>query len=124
MRPPFRASGPQAGRPTADISSVAQAEGGEANVLDRLRGEDGFTLIEAVVSLVVFALLASLSASVLIGMLNLTRTNDKRAVAVGLASRQVEAARGQQAAAIPDGTTATTVPVNGTDYKVQQTSSF
>nr|WP_231126932.1 prepilin-type N-terminal cleavage/methylation domain-containing protein [Motilibacter aurantiacus] len=89
-----------------------------------MRRDDGFTLTEAIVSLVIFGLLASITASLLIGLLSTTKANDQRAVASSLASQQIEAVRGQDALAIADGLTSARSTVNGTTYDIRQTANF
>nr|WP_231134527.1 type II secretion system protein [Motilibacter deserti] len=95
-----------------------------SRVLSRLRRDDGFTLVEAVLSLVIFALLASITASLLIGILAVTKANDNRSVASSLASQQIEAVRASKAVDIPDGLVTSSSTVNGTTYTVRQNANF
>lgn len=94
-------------------------------MLDRLRHEDdGFTLVETLAAMIVFAILAVSVAGVILNGFELTKSNASRSTAANLASQQIEAARSVPPASIPDGMTVTGTPiVNGIRYQVAQTAN-
>jgi len=90
----------------------------------RRRGDDGFALVEMMVALVVFGLVAAAVLMTLNAALGMSRTNRQRVVAAGLAARQIEIARGMSAATIPDGQQVWSVPVDATTYTLTQTAQY
>jgi prepilin-type N-terminal cleavage/methylation domain-containing protein len=89
------------------------------------RGEDeGFSMIEVVVAMVVFALLASVTLGIILRTTDVASSNAKRVAAANLATKQIETTRSQLAINIPDGTTTRTETVGGTTYTIAQTASY
>src|SRR4051794_27691280 len=74
----------------------------------RARRDAGFTIIELVVAMVVFSVLLTASLPVLLSGTAATRDALQRTAAADLLTRQIEAARGTDALAIPDGRVVTT----------------
>ncbi len=89
------------------------------------RGDDGFTLIEVVVSLVIFAILASAAIAMVLTALQVGRSNRARVVAAQLASRQIEEVRGMRTQDIPTGvTTLPNVTTSGTTFHISQNADY
>ena len=76
--------------------------------LARLKNQDGFTIVELMVAITVFALLMAAAALGLNGALNLTRNNRSRAVAANLASQTVDNIQAKPFDQIPIGNSTTT----------------
>jgi type II secretion system protein I len=87
-----------------------------------LAGDDGFTLLEVVVSLALFAIIAVAATLGVINALKYSESNENRVVAAGLAAAQIEQAR---AAKDPKTLTAgsSTIKRNGTAFTVSQALS-
>lgn len=86
--------------------------------------DEGFTLIEVVVAMAVFAVLAGSVFGVLTAALRTTGDNARRSVAAGIASSQIEQARSLRAIDIPDGLSTSARTVGGTTYTVDQTATY
>ncbi|TNM64495.1 prepilin-type N-terminal cleavage/methylation domain-containing protein [Streptomyces sp. NP160] len=86
--------------------------------------DDGYTMLEVVVAMAVFTVLAGSVFTVLTGALRTTGDNNRRTVAADLASAQVEQARSQRTVDIVDGLSSRTQRVGGTVYSVAQTASY
>jgi prepilin-type N-terminal cleavage/methylation domain-containing protein len=84
--------------------------------------DDGFTLLEVVISLALFAVIAVAATLGVINALKYSESNENRVVAAGLASAQIEQAR-----AVKDPKTLTagtaTINRNGTSFTVSQSLS-
>jgi len=96
-------------------------------LLERLRSQDddGFSLVETLVALVLFAIVASVSARFLITSMGVTRSNAQRVVAANLAAQSIEEVRGKRAVDIADGTTTSQPPaISGTTYTVERTAHY
>ncbi|MGQ7298246.1 prepilin-type N-terminal cleavage/methylation domain-containing protein [Quadrisphaera sp. KR29] len=92
---------------------------------DARRAPDGgYTMLEVVIAMAVFTILAGSVFTVLTGALRVTGDNNRRTVAADLASAQIEQARSQRALDIPDGLTTRTQTVGGTTYTVAQTANY
>lgn len=88
-------------------------------------GKDaGFSIIEAVVAMMVLAVLALVAAATSITVLGTSKSNDQRVVAANLASQAIEETRSQSALDITDGATSETQIVSGTTYTVSQSVSI
>lgn len=86
---------------------------------------DGFTLIEVIAAMVVFAIAASAIVSILVTTLRTSLNDRRRVVATSLAQQAVELARDQVKNAIySTGTTTATQTVGGTDYTVTTTRAW
>lgn len=89
------------------------------------RGDDGgFTLVEVVVAMAVFAVVVTTTLGILVRTTDVARSNTRRVTAANLANQQVESARSQRAVDIPDGLVSSTVVVDGVTYTVKQTSNY
>lgn len=86
--------------------------------------EDGFSLMEVVVAMAVFTVLATVSLGLLVNTTRLTGANLNRTVATNLVTTQLEAVRSTDAQSIPDGHTSTTPTVGGTKYTISQNASY
>jgi prepilin-type N-terminal cleavage/methylation domain-containing protein len=96
--------------------------------LSRGAGERGVTLIELLISMVVFAFIAAGVATGLGGGLSLVRNNRNRSVAAHLVSREMDTLRAlpDPLTSLPPGTvtsTATVPAAGGTDYTITRTVS-
>jgi type II secretory pathway pseudopilin PulG len=91
-------------------------------VVDRPpRADEGFTMMEVVVSAMIFALAATVLAGVFIKTLGLAQSNTQRTTAANLATQQMEKLRATKAVNIPDGlTTIGPVTIGGTAYTIRQ----
>ncbi len=91
-------------------------------------GDDaGFSLIEVVVAMTLFAILTVAVLAVLVTSLGGVRSNAQRVQAANLAAQQIEAVRSQRADEIPDGVTAPAssgTTLDGTTYAVRQTAAY
>jgi prepilin-type N-terminal cleavage/methylation domain-containing protein len=106
---------------------VVRAPGGSAvRALHRAPARDdaGFTIVEIVVAMVVFSVLLAASLPVLLSGTAATREAVQRTAAAELLTRQIEAARGTDALAIPDGRVVTTQVVGGTTYTIMQDANY
>src|SRR5690242_1990609 len=83
--------------------------------------EWGFTLVEVVVGMVLFAILLVAGLGLLIQASRVTGANARRTTAANLLTGQLEAARAARADQLTNGTQ--DVPVGGTTYKVVQVTS-
>jgi type II secretory pathway pseudopilin PulG len=89
------------------------------------RADEGFTMMEVVVSAMIFALAATVLAGVFIKTLGLAQSNTQRTTAANLAMQQMEKLRATKAVNIPDGlTTIGPVTIGGTAYTIHQYVKF
>lgn len=91
-----------------------------------LKGTDdgGFSLIEVVVAMAVFTVLATITAGLLINTTKVSADSTRRTTATNVLNSELETARSLTAQAIADGLTISTETVNGFDYKVTQQASY
>lgn len=98
------------------------------DVLDRLRpeGDEGFTLVETLAAMIVFAILAVSVGGVILHTFNLTKSNTSRVAAANLATQRIEQTRALRALDVPDGMSVVTPKpvVNGVEYTVTQTANY
>ncbi len=88
-------------------------------------GDDGFTLLEVVVSLVVFAILASAAMAMLLTAIKVGSQNRSRVVAAQLAAEQIEVVRGMRTQDIVIGTTTLPdVTTSGNTYHLVQQATY
>lgn len=93
--------------------------------LRMVRGDDsGFSLVEVVVAMVVFAIMAVSALGVTMSVFDVTSDNQRRVAASNLATKQIETSRSQRAVAIPDGATTRTERVAGTTYTIVQNANY
>ncbi len=92
-------------------------------MLQRTRRDEGFTLIEVMVALLVFGILATGVVAAANNIIRMTGDNRARATAANLAAQDIDLARAQ---ADPFKVTANkqTIPVSGRDYTVVRTISW
>ena len=89
------------------------------------RGDDGgFSLLEVVVAMTVFTVMATVSLGIVLRTTGAARGNIERTQATSLVTGQIEAVRSMDTLAIVDGKTVTTSLVNGTTYTITQTANF
>ena len=86
--------------------------------------DGGFTLVEVVVAMSLFAVAATVILGLLVQTTGVARGNSRRTTAANLAQTQIEAARALKATAIPDGLTTSFPTVNGTMYTVKQVANY
>ena len=92
--------------------------------LARLKNQDGFTIIELMVAITVFALLMAAAALGMNGALNLTRNNRQRAVAANLAATQVDKIQATDFDSIVIGYSQVTTPVDGVNYVISTNTEW
>src|SRR5664280_1267915 len=96
------------------------------SVRDWRRNPDcGFTLLEVVVSMVIFGVVALIVAGLIVNTIHLTSSSTQRTVAANLAAQQIEAVRDTRTLDIPDGQTVLPAKtVGGTTYTITQTANY
>ncbi len=87
-------------------------------------GDEGFSIMEAVVAALVLAVSAAIVASILINVMQVTTNSGKRTAAANLAASKVEIIRGMDATEIPDGSVTTTQTVGNTTYTIVQDATY
>ena len=90
---------------------------------DRAR-DAGFTLVEAVVAMAVFAVAASVTLGLILQTGRVAGGNVRRTAAANLAMRQIESVRSTSALSIPDGLQVSTKTVGGTQYTIKQNANY
>lgn len=107
-------------------SNKQQPEGMTVTRRLRPQGEDGITMIETVVAMLVFTVFAVIAARFLVSTLDVDRSNTRRVAAANLAAQQIELARATSVLNLPDGRTVLpNQPVlAGTTYTVTQDVGF
>lgn len=95
-------------------------------MLRRLTADDdsGFSLLEVVIAMAVFTVLATISLGILVNTSDVASDNIRRTAATNLINAQLENARSLNAQSIPDGRTVTTQTVGGFAYTITQTASY
>jgi prepilin-type N-terminal cleavage/methylation domain-containing protein len=86
--------------------------------------ERGFSIIELVVAVSVFALLGGGLALTIDGGLNLARNNRNRSVAANLASQEMDSVRRAQFTTLPLGLVDRTEPVDGVPFTVRRETEW
>ncbi|HXY91247.1 MAG TPA: prepilin-type N-terminal cleavage/methylation domain-containing protein, partial [Acidimicrobiia bacterium] len=93
--------------------------------LRRLEGEHGFTIVELMVAIAIFAILMTAAALGMNGALNLTRNNRQRSVAANLAAQQMDSIAAEDFSQVPIGASPpTTQTVDSTVYTITQNSEW
>lgn len=88
------------------------------------RDDDGFTLMEVIVAMAVFAVTVTVALGIIIETAQLLRSNAQRVAAANLATAQIESARSQRALAVPNGASSRTETVGSTTYTVTQDAQY
>ncbi|MFN8081848.1 MAG: hypothetical protein U0Q19_19990 [Kineosporiaceae bacterium] len=89
------------------------------------RPDDGFTVMEAVISAVLMGIAATVTATLVTGTLRVTADSGRRTAAATLAASQAEALRQVSAVDIPDGRVVVgTQTVGGTTYTITQDATY
>jgi prepilin-type N-terminal cleavage/methylation domain-containing protein len=89
------------------------------------RREDGFTMVELVVSIFIFGIVITGIAAGMTSSLNLTRQNRNRSVAANLASQEMDTVRSTPFTSLTIGaSTPQTVGVDGVNYTVTRESEW
>jgi prepilin-type N-terminal cleavage/methylation domain-containing protein len=96
----------------------------DGRTAERVHDERGFTLLELVVAIGVFALLSSALFAGIASALNLNRNNRNRSVSANLASQEMDKIRTTAFTSLPLGLTSTTQTVNGVPYTVQRETEW
>jgi prepilin-type N-terminal cleavage/methylation domain-containing protein len=87
--------------------------------------DDGFTIVEVVVAVVILALAVTVLAGLMTKTLGLAQSNTQRTTAANLATQQVEKLQTMRALDIPDGRiTIGPITVGGTPYTIFQSSKY
>ncbi len=100
--------------------------------IDRLRrrpalgnhSESGFTIVELVIAMMIFAIAIGGVVAGMSTSLNLTRQNRQRSVAANLASQEMDTIRSTNFEDLPLGTTVTTQTVGTVAYTVTRTTQY
>jgi prepilin-type N-terminal cleavage/methylation domain-containing protein len=88
------------------------------------RREEGFTMVELVVSIFIFGIVITGIAAGMTSSLNLTRQNRNRSVAANLASQEMDTVRSTTFTSLTTGQVVSTVPVDGVNYTVTRESEW
>src|SRR5664280_3442454 len=86
--------------------------------------DQGFTMIEAVVAMAIFAVAASVTLGLVVQTGGLAGGNIRRTAAANLAMRQIESVRSTSAQSIPDGLQTSVATVGGTSYTITQKANY
>ena len=87
-------------------------------------GDPGFTLVEVVVAMSMFAVAATVMLGLLVRTTAVARDNIRRTAAANLAMSQIEAVRTSSATSIADGQTTTTKTIGNTTYTIKQLANY
>jgi prepilin-type N-terminal cleavage/methylation domain-containing protein len=90
----------------------------------RTVASDGFTLIEVVVAMAIFSVVAAVTLGVVLQTTRVAGSNLRRTAAANLVTRQIEGARSATALSLTDGTQTASVTVAGITYTVKQTVRY
>jgi type II secretory pathway pseudopilin PulG len=86
--------------------------------------EGGFTLVELVMGLLIFALVATGIAASMSTSLNLTRQNRNRSIAANLAAQEMDTVRSTAFTSLPLGLVTSTQAVDGVSYTISRESEW
>jgi prepilin-type N-terminal cleavage/methylation domain-containing protein len=92
-------------------------------IADR-RADDGFTLVEVMVALVLFVALSTATVTILIQAMRTVRENSQRVIAANVARSQLEYLRRLGTNGITLGLTTTAAPGISSDYQVRSTAQW
>lgn len=91
---------------------------------DQHSDESGFSLIEVVVAMAVFTVLATVTLGLLVNTTDVAGDNIRRTTATNLVNAQLQTARSLTAQEIPDGRTVTNQTVGAITYTITQTANY
>lgn len=91
---------------------------------ESLRTDEGISLIEVIVALTVFAVIAAATSVALLRIHGGLKDNERRVQATNVAQTQIEAARAQSAAKIPNGVVQFSRTVGNVVYQVHQQTEY
>ena len=109
------------------MAAVPERDAASARSAGRRSRDAGFSLVEIIVALSVFAVLAVAGASIAIDSLGTVGDNRERVRAANLASAEIERTRAQFRAApgsISETTVTTPTEVDGNSYTVERTTTW
>ena len=86
--------------------------------------DSGFSLVEVVVAMAIFTVLATISLGLLVNTSHVASSNIHRTAATNLVNSQLEVARSLDAQTIPDGRQVTTQTIGNFAYTVTQTATY
>ncbi len=86
--------------------------------------DEGFSLVEVLAAMVVFAIVVAFTLAMLLRITQGTRQNDLRVAAASLANRQIEAIRGTAINDIPDGLQLSSATVGTTVFTIRQNAAL
>lgn len=88
------------------------------------RRDPGFTLVETVVAMSVFAVASTVTLGLVVRTASLAQDGMRRTVAAGLVTTQLESVRSLPATAVPDGLTVTTRTIDVVTYTIRQNANY
>lgn len=91
---------------------------------ERAQRDSGLSLIEVIVAMTVFSLIAGATSIALLQVYGGVRDNERRVQAANIAQSQIEAARAQSAVDLPEGENRTTRTVGGKTYQVHTKTGY
>ena len=86
--------------------------------LRRLQGEGGFTIVELMVAISIFAILMAAAAIGMNTALNMTRNNKSRSVAANLAAQQIDQVQAMNFTSVPIGAQSSSQTVDSVVYTI------
>jgi prepilin-type N-terminal cleavage/methylation domain-containing protein len=89
-----------------------------------LAGESGFSVVEVMMAVAVFAVMAASVAGTLTTALDITRNNRHRTVAAHLASREMDVVRSTDFDTLPLGLVTSSISVDGIPYDVNRETAW
>jgi prepilin-type N-terminal cleavage/methylation domain-containing protein len=97
---------------------------GSVKIRPKYGDDSGFSMLEVVVAMAVFTVLATISLGILANTDNVAGDNVRRTAAANLVNQTLETARSQSAQNITDGRVVTTQTVGGTTYTITQNANY
>jgi prepilin-type N-terminal cleavage/methylation domain-containing protein len=115
-------AGTVGGRKTGRRNQMAQVAG--TTTTPDPRSEEGFSLVEVLAAMSLFALLMTVAAMGLSEALDLTRNNRSRSAAANLAAREMDLVRSTRFTELPVGLVSSTEQVDGVAYTIRRESQW
>jgi prepilin-type N-terminal cleavage/methylation domain-containing protein len=94
------------------------------NMPTRAMGEDGFTMVELVVAIFIFAIVVTGVAAGMSSALNLTRQDRNRSIAANLASQEMDTVRSTNFTDLTLGQVVTTQSIDGVQYTITRETGW